>query len=58
MCTWYAEDAVPKMKPFGKVLRFNKAISGVMAPLSVTVMNKESRAMRGRSTYSLYAISA
>jgi len=38
------------MKPDGKLFRFNKAISGVGATPSVTVINKESRTMRGRRT--------
>lgn len=48
MRTWYAEDAVPKMKPGGKLFRFNKVISGVGARPSVIVINKESRAIRCR----------
>jgi len=36
------------MKPGGKLLRFNRVISGVGARASVTVINEESRAMKCR----------
>lgn len=59
VCTWYAEDAVPKMKPVGKLFRFRDAISGlgVVTP-SVIIMNEVTRAMRSTSTCPLCAISA
>lgn len=57
MYTWYAADAVPKMKPCGKLLRLSEETSRIAATASAKVTDANVLRKRPRRKNALYAIS-